>query len=164
LRYQPDTSKQSAFLVDIDGTMLYHTPELREHHEYHKVGLDLPNHPIPSIVRALTNRFIPVFLSGRMDNIVHSVNVRAETVKSLNALGHWIRPEDPFDSRGTIQSELFMRADGDYRPDDIIKEEIFFAKIAPNYNVRFALDDRNRVVSMWRRIGLTCLQVADGDF
>ena len=33
-----------------------------------------------------------------------------------------------------------------------------------NYNVKFVLDDRNRVVEMWRSLGLTCLQVADGDF
>ena len=26
------------------------------------------------------------------------------------------------------------------------------------------LDDRNQVVKMWRENGLTCLQVAEGDF
>ena len=25
-------------------------------------------------------------------------------------------------------------------------------------------DDRNKVVEMWRRLGITCLQVDDGDF
>jgi len=52
----------------------------------------------------------------------------------------------------------------DYRDDRIIKEEIYREKIAPVYNALFVLDDRDRVVAMWRDLGLTCLQVANGDF
>jgi hypothetical protein len=60
---------------------------------------------------------------------------------------------------------LFMRSDGDYRPDDIVKYEIYLNKIKDFYDVQFVVDDRNRVVKMWREIlGLTCLQVRDGDF
>ena len=57
-----------------------------------------------------------------------------------------------------------MRKTGDNRKDSIIKEEIYRNLIEPNYNIEFVLDDRNQVVDMWRRIGLTCLQVADGNF
>jgi DNA transposition AAA+ family ATPase len=32
------------------------------------------------------------------------------------------------------------------------------------YNVRFAIDDRDRVVDAWRDLGLVCLQCAPGDF
>ena len=35
---------------------------------------------------------------------------------------------------------------------------------AGDSRVRFVLDDRNSVVAMWRSLGLTCLQVAEGDF
>ena len=31
-------------------------------------------------------------------------------------------------------------------------------------NVAMVFDDRNQVVDMWRKNGLTCFQVADGDF
>ena len=31
-------------------------------------------------------------------------------------------------------------------------------------NVAMVFDDRNQVVDMWRQNGLTCFQVADGDF
>ena len=31
-------------------------------------------------------------------------------------------------------------------------------------NVAMVFDDRNQVVDMWRKSGLTCFQVADGDF
>ena len=32
------------------------------------------------------------------------------------------------------------------------------------YSASIVLDDRKQVVDMWRSLGLTCLQVADGDF
>lgn len=61
-------------------------------------------------------------------------------------------------------AELFMRADGDMRPDYIVKKELFDTHIAPHYNVKLVIDDRDSVVEMWRDMGLTCWQVAPGDF
>lgn len=63
-----------------------------------------------------------------------------------------------------IEYELFMRKTSDQRKDSIIKEEIYNAHIAPRYNVFLVLDDRNQVVEFWRKKGLTCFQVAEGDF
>lgn len=60
-------------------------------------------------------------------------------------------------------SELHMRVEGDYRADDIVKEEILHNQLA-GLDIAFVVDDRNRVVEMWRRNGLTCYQVAEGDF
>ncbi len=57
---------------------------------------------------------------------------------------------------------LFMRNSQDYRADDIIKQEIL--DLLPKDRIRYVLDDRERVVQMWRKNGLTCLQVADGKF
>jgi hypothetical protein len=57
-----------------------------------------------------------------------------------------------------------MRKYGDFRQDSIVKREIYERFIAPDYDILCVLDDRNSVVSMWREIGLTCLQVAEGDF
>ena len=57
-----------------------------------------------------------------------------------------------------------MRKEGDNRPDEVVKEEIFNENIRGNYSVRFVLDDRSKVVDMWRQLGLKCLQVAEGDF
>ena len=58
---------------------------------------------------------------------------------------------------------LYMRKDGDYRPDDIVKEEILNNHIDKD-RVLFVLDDRQQVVDMWRRNGLQCFQVAEGNF
>jgi uncharacterized HAD superfamily protein len=62
-------------------------------------------------------------------------------------------------------SALFMRPDGDYRSDHIIKEEIYLQQIkARGFEVIGAFDDRDRVVEMWRKLGLTCFQVQRGDY
>jgi predicted kinase len=59
---------------------------------------------------------------------------------------------------------LWMRQTEDNRPDSIVKQEIFEHYIRGRHYVYFVLDDRNSVVQLWRSLGLTCLQVADGDF
>lgn len=60
---------------------------------------------------------------------------------------------------------LFMRPEKDYRPDDEIKEIILREQIlAAGYAPIFALDDRDRVVKMWRRNNIACFQVKEGDF
>src|SRR4029077_20520747 len=57
---------------------------------------------------------------------------------------------------------IFMRAGGDNRPDEVVKKEIL--DHLPKERIAYVLDDRNKVVQMWRDNGLTCLQVAPGDF
>lgn len=48
--------------------------------------------------------------------------------------------------------------------DDIVKEEILLTKLVPDFNVVAFIDDRKRVVDMWRRNGFTVFQVAEGNF
>lgn len=63
---------------------------------------------------------------------------------------------------GLPLGELRMRRAGDYRPDHDIKPELI-KDIKPD-QVWFILDDRQRVVDMWRKRGFRVLQVAEGDF
>ncbi len=86
-----------------------------------------------------------IFVSGRNDKF------REVTRKWLDDRGFKIYP-------------LFMRKDGDFRKDSIFKKELYDNEIKGKYNIEFVLDDRNQVVEMWRQQGLTCLQVAEGDF
>jgi hypothetical protein len=65
---------------------------------------------------------------------------------------------------GIKPAGVFMRATGDQRKDSIIKQELFDRHILGKYNIKFVLDDRNQVVNMWRSLGLTVFQVAEGDF
>lgn len=63
-----------------------------------------------------------------------------------------------------IKYELFMRKSDDNRKDSLVKEEIYQKFIALNYNVFLILDDRTSVIKSWRKLGLVCWQVAEGDF
>lgn len=65
---------------------------------------------------------------------------------------------------GIDHDALIMRPAGDGRNDAVVKNELFEERVAPHYNVLFTLDDRDRVVDMWRAKGIKCLQVAPGDF
>jgi len=88
-----------------------------------------------------------IFVSGRKEK------AREQTVNFLK--------KNYFDKSSYI---LYMRKDEDNRNDVITKYEIYRDNIHGKYNVLFVLDDRNKVVNMWRGQGLTCLQVAEGEF
>jgi hypothetical protein len=57
-----------------------------------------------------------------------------------------------------------MRDDNDRRADDIVKRELLGRMRADRFNPQLAIDDRRRVVDMWRSEGLVCAQVAEGNF
>ena len=55
-----------------------------------------------------------------------------------------------------------MRPLKDFTPDDVLKQ-LWLDNIGKD-NVLCTFDDRKKVVDMWRNNGITCFQVADGDF
>ena len=62
---------------------------------------------------------------------------------------------------------LYMREEGDHRPDSEVKIDLFkqMKRDWPTTNVEMVIDDRDAVVSMWRRkLGLPCMQVNYGEF
>jgi hypothetical protein len=65
---------------------------------------------------------------------------------------------------GVPGEALLMRAAGDDRPDELVKRELYERHVAPRYSVTAVIDDRMKVVRMWRELGLTVMQVAEGDF
>jgi FMN phosphatase YigB (HAD superfamily) len=58
---------------------------------------------------------------------------------------------------------LKMRTAKDYRSDTIVKKEMFTQHFIPS-DIWLVVDDRDKVVEMWRELGLTCLQVQKGDY
>jgi hypothetical protein len=148
--HDPDLPK--AVIVDIDGTVARHVG-IRDHHDYDRVNEDVPVWPIIGMVRLLgfSAGYEVIFVSGRPDSC------RQATLD-------WIREFVHMNAIGTRGSTLLMRQIGDKRGDDVVKLELFNKFIRGKYHVRWVLDDRDRVVAMWRRLGLTCLQVAPGDF
>lgn len=74
------------------------------------------------------------------------------------ATTNWLR------YHGIKHHGLVMRAAGDNRDDTVVKSEMLHSLRARGYRVLFAVDDRQKVVDMWRREGVLCLQCAPGDF
>lgn len=152
--YTPPSFGPSTFIVDIDGTVAKKQmgEGQRGWHEYDRVGEDVPNQPVIEVLRALLGGRLPeerfIFVSGRKDYC------RDATRWWLHRnVGKW-----------TWECELYMRADDDNRSDDIVKYELFNAHIRDRRKIVGVFDDRDRVVAMWRAIGLQVYQVADGNF
>ncbi|RUO69303.1 hypothetical protein CWI79_09130 [Pseudidiomarina salinarum] len=59
---------------------------------------------------------------------------------------------------GVSFDELIMRKRSDYRADHVIKEEALDELLSAGNEIAFVVDDRQSVVDMWRRRGITCLQ------
>jgi len=66
-------------------------------------------------------------------------------------------------NHGITWTYLFMRPTKDYRSDVEIKREIIEKYIQPA-EILFVLDDREKVVDLWRSMGYKCLQVQKGDY
>lgn len=143
-----------AVIVDIDGT-LSHKGD-RSPFDYSKVSEDKPDYEIFELVYLLAKNHQIIFVSGREDSC------RDDTIAWLKKYSSNL-VFNPNEKPG-VGETLFMRKAEDYRSDVIVKREIFFEQIVKNYNVKYVLDDRNKVVQMWRSLGLKCLQVAEGDF
>lgn len=111
------------------------------------MGDDTPNVPIVSLYTSLWD-------SGSYELII--VTGRNERYRKLTE--QWLSwNEIPF-------GRMLMRADDDSRADHIIKEEILDQLLGEGKTILFTVDDRQQVVDMWRRRGITCLQCDVGDF
>lgn len=151
-----------AWIIDLDGTLALRGN--RGPYDWDHVGEDAPHKPIIQIVRALFSTGTQgIYVTGRMD----VGSCRWQTVLWLHE--HVCLPYVKGGGDGGTVTHwcdypLHMRPDGDYRPDDVLKHEIYDKHIRDLYTIEGVLDDRDKVVAMWRAIGLSCIQVAPGNF
>jgi predicted kinase len=138
-----DPNLPNAIIVDMDGTLSLLNG--RSPYDASKCDRDLANQPVLDTVLLWQQTLQVIIMSGRTDDC------RPQTEQWLAQYG--VKP-----------TGVFMRATGDQRKDSIIKQELFDRHILGKYNIKFVLDDRNQVVDMWRSLGLTVFQVAEGDF
>lgn len=133
-------------LVDIDGT-LAHMDDRRSPYDPTKYHLDRFDSIVAEVARTYAEKLSCkiIVMSGRDERY------RAETEQWL-----W--------NYGFRYHKLYMRPAKDTRNDAVVKNELFEKHIAGKWNVDFVLDDRDRVVAMWRAKGLKVLQVAEGNF
>lgn len=144
---------RKALIVDLDGTIA-----LIDHRRHFVAGPkkqwdqfymacvdDKPNPAVINTVRAFHKEGYLIYIfSGR------SKIVQVETIR-------WLKiHEVPY-------FRLLMREANDYTPDEILKLR-WLNELDLRGRVEFVMDDREKVVQMWRAQGLVCFQVAYGDF
>lgn len=145
-------------LVDLDGTLA-----LNQHRShfidktngkkrdwvayFEACDKDLPNHPVIETVNALRAQGNRVHIFSARGDIV-----RDKTVKWLSL-------------HGVQYDDLTMREMDTYTADEILKR-FWLLDLYPNYknDILCVFDDRDKVVKMWRELGLTCFQVSEGSF
>lgn len=140
-------------IFDLDGTIC--DCEHRRHHVTgndknwtafnNTMGDDAPSQNIIRLAVELSAKNKIVMCTGREDVFLR--------VTELWLTLHGV----PFDA-------IYMRPKADYRDDPVIKRDLLAHILADGYKPWLVVDDRSRVVAMWREMGLTCLQCADGNF
>lgn len=141
-------------IFDIDGTLAdithrrhFVTNKPKDWPAFQKAAhMDKPNGPVCILARSLRAMCHRIILcSGR---------------------GEQERPvtEAWLEEHQITYDGLYMRAEKDYRGDDVIKEELYQRILADGFRPEIVFDDRDRVVALWRRLGLVCCQVAEGNF
>ena len=137
-------------IVDIDGTLA----DISHRERYVKgkrkrwgkffqnMDKDLPVPEVAAKVRQLSQDHTIILVSGRPDDY------RAVTEE-------WLKKHKiPY-------QELYMRKSGDFRPDDIVKQEILKTHLKKE-EIKLVIDDRPRVIRMWRANGLEVEDVGNG--
>lgn len=139
-----------AVIFDLDGTLALigdRNPYDASQCEYDKL-----NHPVYNVLRMYKNDGYKIIITSGRSN---------EYVEQTDA---WLK-------KNGIAPDVFIMRDhddvdekGNRLPDDVIKEKMFREHIHNKFNVEVVYDDRQRVVDMWRDLGLTVFQVAEGRF
>jgi len=137
-------------IFDLDGTLCdisHRLPLIKREKPdwpafFAACDMDAPKHEIIQLFKALNNAGHPIILvSGRSDESYD---------KTFEWLFRW----------GLTPTKIVMRKHGDHTPDDKLKRSwLHDGTLPPKEEILFCVDDRQRVVDMWRSEGLTCLQV-----
>ncbi|VEP13538.1 3'-phosphatase [Hyella patelloides LEGE 07179] len=141
VEYNPELP--DAIIADMDGTLAIMNN--RSPYDVDHCDLDLPNEPVLKTVLKWQSSTTIIIVSGRTDD-------------GQEKTENWLK------KYGVNYQHIYMRKTGDMRKDSIVKQEIYDRFIRNQYNISFILDDRQQVVDMWRSLGLTVFQVAEGDF
>lgn len=143
-----------AYIFDIDGTLAdcshrlhFIQQEKPDWDAFYKDCVnDKPILPVVELAQVLKDSYQDlIFVTGR-------------PTKYANETIEWL-----CNTLETDYIKLYMRDDGDHRPDYVIKKEIY-EKYLTDYCIDGVFEDRKQCVDMWRSLGLTCYQVADGNY
>lgn len=149
--FKPDpVINREAIIIDLDGTLsdtsqrIHHLKAERPNWKAFFSGIeqDEVNRAVEGVYKmAIAGEYTVLFVSGRPENY----RLPSET---------WLK------NHGfTDYFALFMRSVQDQSPDFEVKAKIYDRYIKPYFDILFTIDDRPRVVEMWRQKGLVCFQL-----
>lgn len=142
-------SSQKIVLFDIDGTLanISHRRPILERDPnnwkdfFAAIGGDTPNMAVVGLYNLLwaNSDYECIIVSGRPE-------------------GYRKITEQWFVWNNIPFNRLIMRPINDARADYILKEEMLNTILDEGKEIAFVVDDRQSVVDMWRRNGITCFQ------
>lgn len=148
--------RKPVVVVDLDGTLYdssarQHLAQAGQWEEFHAASADdPPNLAVLDLLYCLPPNTVIVVCTGRNE-------------------AHRIITEQWLMKYGVPVDAVLMRPEGDYTSDVLIKPRLLADWASENYGDRpldelvwFVLDDRDKMVSMWRDMGLHCWQVNEG--
>lgn len=131
-------------LVDVSGLREWVTGKNKNYDRFHELAEFAP--PIQWVIdhvnRRWTEGWIIVLLTARND-------------KHLDSTRRWL------DKFSVEYDELYMRKDGDFRPDYEVKKE-FLEQIRasrPRHDIVYAIDDNPNVIALWKEELIPVLEV-----
>lgn len=140
--YAPDTSRPSAVIFDVDGT-LAHMDGGRGPFEWNQVNQDRLDEVVAWMVKGMSLAGHKIIIMSGRDGECYQMT--ADWLGANNVKYH----------------ALFMRAEGDMRKDAEIKEELFWAHVADHYNVVAVVDDRPVMCRRWMELGMKVINVGN---
>lgn len=146
----PKHRRRRAVVFDLDGTLA--SVEWRQHHLEAKpkdwdaffagIPRDAPNPEVRELWDSVADDVDRLIVTGRPER------TRADTEAWL--AGHAFAPVP-----------LFMRPEGDRRPDHILKRDLYELLVEPYWDVQLAIDDRPSSMSMWHSLHISVTRATD---
>ena len=176
-----DIMKKNTIIFDLDGTLaiiekrrikagsptgLTPTKEKMDWNIFFdgkNIELDEPNYPVISMAQMYYEKgFNIVIFSGRNDRSYKETKEWLEKYEvPYNLLV--MRPDKFKDKSWPIAAGNPATPDMRFMPDEILKKKMLDTFVDID-DVFLVVDDRDKVVKMWRDLGLNTFQVAPGDF
>jgi len=143
-------------VVDVDGTLALRGN--RSPYDYWKAGEDELNLTVADLVHHIQysigiERNIATIIATGRENLIDEDGF---TVSDLTQ--KWLK------KYGINFNSIYIRENGDKRPDWQVKEEIYRNYIEDYYNVLYWIDDRKQVIDHMRSIGVMVIDVAGHEF
>ena len=127
------------------------------------ISLDVPNEPVVKMAQLFAeDGFEIVIFSGRNDRSFHTTRswLSRHRVPFQKLV---MRPDKSLKWGDKIADGNIATQDMRFMPDEILKKHMLDLFVDIN-DVFLVVDDRDKVVKMWRDLGLNTFQVAPGNF